>query len=161
MAVPMWIAVAIAVNQSTAIRQELRLRPGESGFVEGHRLAFEGVRRVAFVNRASIIASVRVDGGQVYEPAISNYPFASQGIGTPSVKTGALEDIYLTLVSAPSDPSDPVVIGVVIQPLAVWLWIGGGVMALGTALAAVPRRRSPRPGAHRKGGEAPLVVAST
>jgi hypothetical protein len=33
---------------------------------------------------------------------------------------------------------------VTIQPLVVWLWIGGGVMALGTLLAVFPgRRRNP------------------
>lgn len=35
---------------------------------------------------------------------------------------------------------------VTIQPLIVWLWIGGGVMALGTLLCVVPgRRRSADP----------------
>ena len=32
----------------------------------------------------------------------------------------------------------------VVEPMIVWLWIGGGVMAVGTALAAFPgRRRDP------------------
>jgi cytochrome c-type biogenesis protein CcmF len=31
-----------------------------------------------------------------------------------------------------------------VQPLIMWLWIGGGVMALGTLLAVFPgRRRNP------------------
>ena len=30
---------------------------------------------------------------------------------------------------------------VIIEPMAVWLWIGGGVMAFGTILAAWPGRR--------------------
>jgi cytochrome c-type biogenesis protein CcmF len=33
------------------------------------------------------------------------------------------------------------VIGVRLQPLVSWLWIGGGIMALGTVLAAAPGRR--------------------
>jgi cytochrome c-type biogenesis protein CcmF len=33
---------------------------------------------------------------------------------------------------------------VVVQPLVMWLWIGGAVMLVGTVLAAFPgRRRSP------------------
>ena len=139
------VAVAIAINQSTSVRQELRLRPGETAFVAGHRLDYLGQRREQHPNRTSIVARVRVDGGRSYEPAISNYPFASQGIGTPSVRTGALEDVYLTLITSPGDPNGTVTLGVVIQPLAVWLWIGGGVMALGTLLSAVPTSISRRP----------------
>ena len=139
------VAVAIAVNQSTSVRQEVRLRPGESASVDGHRLEYLGQRRDRFANRTAVVARVRVDGGRTYEPAISNYPFASQGIGTPSVRTGALEDVYLTLVTTSGDADGTVTIGVVIQPLAVWLWIGGGVMALGTVLSAVPSGLSRRP----------------
>jgi cytochrome c-type biogenesis protein CcmF len=32
-------------------------------------------------------------------------------------------------------------IGVVVQPMVAWLWIGGAVMALGTVMAALPERR--------------------
>src|SRR5213078_4529017 len=77
--------------------------------------------------------------------ALNQFPFASQAIGTPSVKTGPTEDVYLTLVASPKNPGDPAVIGVVVQPLIAWLWIGGLVMLLGTALAAWPGRRRRRP----------------
>ena len=36
-----------------------------------------------------------------YAPAISTYPNSTEGIGTPSVHTGLVDDVYLTLVSAP------------------------------------------------------------
>ena len=139
------VSVAIAVNQSTSVRQEVRLQPGDSVYVDGHRLDYLGQLRQRHPNRSSVVARIRVDAGRVYEPAISNYPFASQGIGTPSVRTGAFEDVYLTLITAPKDPDATVTVGVVIQPLAVWLWIGGGVMAGGTVLSAVPTRISRRP----------------
>jgi cytochrome c-type biogenesis protein CcmF len=81
----------------------------------------------------------------VFTPAISQYPSFTEGIGTPSVHPGLREDVYLTLVSAPQNPGDSAVIGVIVQPLVSWLWIGGAIMALGTALAAWPgsRRRQP------------------
>jgi cytochrome c-type biogenesis protein CcmF len=34
-----------------------------------------------------------------------------------------------------------VTLRVLIHPLALWLWVGGGVMAFGTILAAWPGRR--------------------
>ena len=39
------------------------------------------------------------------------------------------------------DQRDAILLRVVVQPLIVWLWIGGGIMALGTVLAAWPGRR--------------------
>ena len=64
-----------------------------------------------------------------------------QGIGTPSVHTGVLDDVYLTLVvvaerQGPRSPSASQ-----IQPLMVWLWIGGaahGARHRGRAAAAHP-----------------------
>ena len=85
--------------------------------------------------------AVRVDGGRVFAPALTQFPFATQAIGTPSVHTGLREDIYLTLSAAAEKPGDPAVIGVAVQPLVMWLWIGGGLMAFGTLLAAWPGRR--------------------
>jgi cytochrome c-type biogenesis protein CcmF len=84
---------------------------------------------------------VRVDGGRVFSPALHEFPFATQAIGSPSVKTGLLDDVYLTLVAAPEQGSRTATIGVIVQPLIAWLWIGGGLMGLGTFLAAWPGRR--------------------
>ena len=62
---------------------------------------------------------------------------------TPSVKTGLTEDVFLTITRLPDedDPEGPVVIRVLIEPMTLWLWVGGGVMAFGTLLAAWPGRR--------------------
>jgi cytochrome c-type biogenesis protein CcmF len=53
-------------------------------------------------------------------------------------------DVYLTLEPPVRPGSDTARIKVFIKPLLLWLWIGGGLMALGTVLAAFPgRRRKP------------------
>ena len=59
--------------------------------------------------------------------------------------TCPIRDVYLALLRAPTDDAgETVVIRVVVQPLVMWLWIGGVVMAIGTALAAFPGRRRTR-----------------
>lgn len=135
------IAVAYAASSAYGERAELRLRPGQEVVALGHRIRYEGLERVKYVNRTSAEAKVRIDGGPVYRPSISNYPFATQTIGTPSVKTGLREDVYLTLVVAPKEADGTAVIGINVQPLVVWLWTGGGLIGLGTLMAAVPPRR--------------------
>jgi cytochrome c-type biogenesis protein CcmF len=112
-------------------------------------VTYLGTSTVNHGNKTTTAAKVRVDGGKVYEPALNVFPNGSQAIGTPSVKSGPLSDVYLTLV-VPPDDSGSVVIGVNIQPLIAWLWTGGAVMGFGTFLAAWPggRRR-------RRRGQAP------
>jgi cytochrome c-type biogenesis protein CcmF len=61
------------------------------------------------------------------------------------VRTGFREDVYLTLVSSPNEQGR-VTVGVAVNPMVLWLWVGGGVMALGTIVALSPslRRRTRR-----------------
>ena len=135
------VAVAIAASSSYAHEAELRVEPGDTRTVAGHEITYLGVVEKEFTNRTSTIARVQVDGGDVYEPALSRYPNFGQLIGTPSVQTGPLRDVYLTITTLPETADGEAVIRVIIQPLAVWLWIGGGLMAIGTILAAWPGRR--------------------
>ena len=69
---------------------------------------------------------------------------ASQTIGTPSVRTTAFEDVYLSLLPGADPEAGTVNLRVIVPPLVVWLWIGGVLMFVGTVLAAFPgRRRDP------------------
>ena len=54
--------------------------------------------------------------------------------------------INLTLEGRNSESLDTeATIRVFVKPLVVWLWIGGGIMAIGTLLAAFPGSRRRRP----------------
>ena len=148
------VAVAFAASSSYGHRAEFRLSPGESATLAGHTVTYLGFRSVQHDNRRTVAADVRVDGGKVYRPALNLFPNASQAIGTPSVRTGLRNDVYLSLIAAPRSEQSPAVIAVIVQPLVVWLWMGGGLMVVGTAMAAVPgRRRRPTEPASVPAGE--------
>jgi cytochrome c-type biogenesis protein CcmF len=135
------IGVAIAASGSYVHEVEARYAPGQTRAVGGHEITYLDTREVQERNRTATKVRVQVDGGKVYEPALSRYPGFGSLIGTPSVKTGIKEDVYLTITRLPETPEGDVTLRVIIQPMAVWLWIGGGVMAFGTILAAWPGRR--------------------
>jgi cytochrome c-type biogenesis protein CcmF len=135
------IAVAIAANTSYLREAELTMSPGETRVVGGHEITYLGVMEAEEPHRTVVRARVQLDGGQVFEPAISRFPAFGQLIGTPSVRVGLLQDVYLTITTLPETADGEAVIRVILQPMAVWLWVGGGVMALGTVLAAWPGRR--------------------
>jgi cytochrome c-type biogenesis protein CcmF len=138
------IPVAIASYSAYNTKQDAQLTRGQSATVSGYTVTYLGARTTHSAQKNSVKALVRVRHGSsdlgVYAPAISTFRGANDGIGTPSVRTGLLRDVYLTLVSSPNERGR-VTIGVAINPMVVWLWIGGLVIAAGTATALAPRLR--------------------
>jgi cytochrome c-type biogenesis protein CcmF len=134
------IAVAFAASHSFGHRTEVSLRPGQSRTIAGHSITYLGTSQVSHPNRQAEEARVRIDG-KVYRPAISQYVGGGSAIGTPSVHSTPKDDVYVTLVDAPQQPGDAATIGVIVQPLIMWLWIGGGIIVIGTLMAAWPGRR--------------------
>jgi cytochrome c-type biogenesis protein CcmF len=112
--------------------------------VGGHTVEYLGSRTVERPNRVEMIADVRVNGGQVYEPSLNRYRQSGQTVPTPSVRAGLRDDVMLAVTRAPTDADTAVGLRVIVQPMVTWLWIGGLVMVLGTALSLFPgRRRNP------------------
>ena len=138
------IAVALAASSSYSTKREVRLREGQSATVRDYTVTYLDSSFERSDQKTTVSARVRVERGDdglgVYAPAISSFPNSTQGIGTPSVRTGLREDVYLTLVSSPNERGR-VTLGVAVNPLVLWLWIGGAVMALGTVIALAPSLR--------------------
>ncbi len=139
------IAVAFAASSSYVKQGEFTLAPGESATIAGHVVTYVGPSKVLLPNGERTQVGVLIDGTGPWEPALTRFGSASSLIGTPSVSTTAVNDVMLTLLALPEAEGDPVSIRVIVQPLVVWLWIGGGVMAFGTLLAAIPSRLWRRP----------------
>jgi len=143
------IAVALAASSGYATRREVRLARGESATVAGYRVTYLGATTSRTGQNTRVSARVRIERGDhvlgVYAPAIKSFPGASGGIGTPSVRTGLLRDVYLTLISSPNERGR-VTIGVAINPMILWLWVGGLTIGLGTLVALAPSARRLRRG---------------
>jgi cytochrome c-type biogenesis protein CcmF len=145
------IAVAFAASNAYQIEREARmcLTPVEGCpstiTVSGHELTFVGVVDDSNETRAQIGAEIDIDG-KVYAPALQQFPNGSQQIGKPTVRNSAADSVLVALLDLPdgTGADTSVRIRVIVQPLIVWLWIGGGVMAVGSLLSAFPgNRRKP------------------
>jgi cytochrome c-type biogenesis protein CcmF len=133
------VAVALAAASSYGQRTQLVLKPGQSIRYDGHIFTYVGSKRFSLPNKSGEIATVLVDGAP-FQPAISVFP-GSEGIGTPAVDSSVREDTYLTVADIDVSPHGPATIDVVIQPMVLWLWVGGAITAFGAVLAAIPSRR--------------------
>ncbi|HXH58043.1 heme lyase CcmF/NrfE family subunit [Iamia sp.] len=141
------IAVGLAASGSFAEQTEARLAPGDSRRVHGHDVTFDSFSESdADPTRLIRSASMNVDG-RTLEPRLQTFPNGSQEIGKPAVRYGIGDTVYLALIEAPRASDGTIVVRVIIQPMVGWLWAGGAVMIVGTALSAFPgkRRRGTEP----------------
>jgi cytochrome c-type biogenesis protein CcmF len=141
------IAVALAASNSFTHSATLDLRRGDVVEWGGRTFELDSVTETTNARESErrLRANVRLDGGQVYAPAITTYLNIGQDIGTPSVRTGLTEDVYLTLDPGAVAGGDTATVRVFVKPMILWLWVGGLIMAIGTLLAAFPGSRQRRP----------------
>lgn len=136
------IAVAVAASGSYVRQAEFTLTEGSTAKFAGHTLTYVG--RNIRTESSKIVDQylIEIDGTGPWGPSLNRFANGNQTIGTPSVRTTFTHDVALSIVG--SDDNGQVTIRVTVQPLIIWLWIGGGVMAVGTILAIFPgRRRNP------------------
>ncbi len=134
------LAVGLAAATAFGQRASVVLARGEATRFDGHTVEFVGTRIVRTPARVSSEAVLRVDDGGEFTPAISQFGAGTQAVGTPAIDSSWTSDVYLTIDSIPA-AGGSWTFGVVVQPMVVWLWIGGGLMAVGSVLSAVPGRR--------------------
>ncbi|MHB8319670.1 MAG: heme lyase CcmF/NrfE family subunit [Acidimicrobiales bacterium] len=152
------LAVGVAASTAFAQRSELALAPHRVVTFDGHSFEFERVTTVRTPVRAATEALVKVDGGGVFKPAVSQFGGSgSAPVGTPAIDSGLFGDVYLTFDAIGGDgpasggqvitnlPAGSIAVGVVIEPLIAWIWAGGLLIGAGGVLALVPGRRRRRP----------------
>ena len=135
-AVTAFIAIAVSSTRATSI--EGSLQQGETMTLGRYTLTLEGIEHAEETNRTSLIARIGVkkDGVDVgpLRPMMNQYRSQREAIGTPAVRTGLIEDLYLSAMNIDADTGS-VGLLVLINPLVSWLWIATVVMATGGLMA--------------------------
>ncbi len=152
------LAVAVAVSWNYKDEREVTLAPGESVELGGYTVRLDEVRGDEQPHRFSVVGSFSLtragEAVGALEPRLNYYPTQQQPIPTPSVRSSAVEDVFLSLMAFERDGSSATV-KIVVTPMVVWLWIGAYVMALGTLVAVWPGGGGPlRRGARASDGRA-------
>ncbi len=133
--------VSIALSSSYRVDAELMLSPGTEQRFEEYTLTLSGTRTETEAHRTREIAEVSVSGpGGSFslDPALNRYG-AMNPIGTPAVQSFFTHDLYLSVLNM---DGDKVGIHAFRTPMMAWLWIGAGVVALGSLVLAWPRRQA-------------------
>lgn len=156
------VVMALALVAATSFRaqSELSLLPGRVVHYDGHRFEFLGRKVVDTPQRLATEVVIVVDGHGRFYPAISQYGGAnSEAVGTPAIDSSLVDDVYLTWDATGRTGSstggqvitgltkNAIALGVVIEPLMMWLWVGGLIVGIGGLASLWPgqRRRATDP----------------
>jgi cytochrome c-type biogenesis protein CcmF len=139
------IALGIVGSGGYRIDQQLRLGYGERVPFQGYELEALRPFTEQEAGRASVGVEVAVyqrgERVTVLTPRINRFGTSQMTVPTPSVRYTVGHDLYLALAGAVDPQQDFVIIRAVQSPLVTWIWIGGAIVALGTAYALTPGDR--------------------
>ena len=149
-------AVAIATSSGIAVRQPVTLSAGESVVVDEYCVEYVGPFSRTEANRSVAgveVALMRADcvtALKTMQPRLNRYPHSDQAVATPDVRTGLVDDVYLSLAGLTERGT--LVLEVFVFPLMWLLWFGGLLTAFGGAYALRARRRESGSGSASGGG---------
>ena len=142
------MAIAVAISATLAQSTTATLAPGESVTLEGYKLTNDKLVVEPLPDDARVTetrAEMTYAGPQsgTLATALRDYPNSSSAIATPAVRTSIGEDLYVTLLASDSTTGS-VTVRVFVNPMVAWIWLGGFLVAIGSAFAIWPdARRSP------------------
>jgi cytochrome c-type biogenesis protein CcmF len=151
------MAVGVAVSSGLATDRTVTLAPGETATIGAYEVTHQRLVVEPLPNDERVIetrAEVAFRGPQsgTLGTALRDYPNSPTAIATPAVRTSLGEDLYVTLLAS-DRATETVTLHLFVNPLVVWIWIGGGIVGIGAAFAAWPERRTrpvAEPGAERR-----------
>lgn len=146
------LTVGIVVSTSYVARREVTLAPHQAQVVSGVRIAYDGISVSDSALKQVELVRTTVNG-RLLTPAVTTF-HGTNGttVGTPAIDSNLLRDVYLTFDAvgsatpnsgaqvAQNVPTNAVVLGVTVEPLLAWLWVGGLIVGCGAYLSFGRRR---------------------
>jgi len=142
------LVCGVAGSSVFATQRLVTLAPGDAVSVGEYRVRFDGLSQTTRNGALSIAARLRVFAGRrdlgAYD-ARRNLFLTSQDATTDvALRSTARDDLYIVLTGWTQDGR--AALRLLVNPLMMWLWAGGLVLTLGTAITMLPERRAvPRP----------------
>jgi len=144
------IGVAVIGNEFYKESVSVTLARGESVSLGGYELEYAGIETDRQANLMEFRARLLVydgDSGQVLGAVLPKRNIYDKTPEMPTSEVGLrmtpIEDVYVVL-NGWENSGDSATFTIYVNPLTLWMWVGGVVLAIGTLIAAwpnAPRRR--------------------
>lgn len=118
------------------------MAPGDSTEIGAYTLTYRGIQERINVDSRTNEASIDVTRGDklvsVMKPRTEVFSnFDDQPATRIAIRSTPVEDLYVFLAAFDQEVATFVIF---LNPLVMWLWIGGGVFVFGTLIAVWPER---------------------
>jgi cytochrome c-type biogenesis protein CcmF len=142
------IIVLVGITGSYAFKQDVKtdLAKGDSLTIGRYELTYDDLasEQAADKELARATFTITRDGkvvGRVHPVKEYYYPPQDQTWTRVALRSTLTDDVYVTLLGFAEDGSS-VSVEAQLNPLVIWLWIGGGVLVMGGLIAMWPARRA-------------------
>ena len=142
------ILITLGVVGSTIydIEETATLDIGESMTIGGYELIYNGLTLDEQETKLSATADISVARGDrlvgTVSPQINYWFYRMESYAEVAVRTTPAEDLFVSMVWTSFDTSDEsATFRAMVNPLVVWMWIGGGFILLGGIIAFWPERK--------------------
>ena len=143
------IAIGVVGSSFFTDSVEGNLKVGETLQVAGYTLRYEGMAEDATPSREIVSATLAVQQNGtslgLLRPEMIFHKTFEQPVSEVAIHTTALEDLYVILAGWTEDGT--ATFKVLVNPLVVWIWIGGVLLLLGGLIAMSPQASARRLGA--------------
>jgi cytochrome c-type biogenesis protein CcmF len=122
--------------------KQITLTQGESSSIKDYTLKYEALSNYPSAQKDRVVATLTLFNDNhkvgILSPEKSLYKGQGQPTTEVAIYSTLKEDLYVILAGHDKDTAT---FKVLLNPLVIWLWIGGGIMALGTVIVMLPNRR--------------------
>jgi cytochrome c-type biogenesis protein CcmF len=149
------ILLGVIGSSLFAQKQTLQMKPGETASVGGYTLTYRGIEQRRQTNYTAVQAHIEArksDKTIVLNPQMRFYDKAKDAHAEVALRTNLREDLYVTLAGW-EEGGRLVAVQAIVNPLVLWIWIGGVTLVLGAVMSLAPRllpRRASAPAARDK-----------
>ena len=124
------------------LEKQVTLQPGESFEIKKYTLRYDGLSNYPTANRQKLVATLTLFNDRhkvgILSPEKSLYTGQDQPTTDVAIYTSLKEDLYVILAGYDENSAT---FKILVNPLVIWLWIGGSVMAFGTVIVMLPKRK--------------------
>jgi cytochrome c-type biogenesis protein CcmF len=125
------------------LEEQVLLKPGQQGKVGAYTVRLESVRVTDDGQKQMITGHLKVSDGRTEYPMYPAKWFFRKHEEEPTtevaIRRGVAEDLYIVMPAFDLQDQSAS-LHIVVNPLVNWIWVGFGVMALGTGIALLPER---------------------